>query len=48
MFALAPDAQTARTMLLDGEPEGGLVEQDLFESPEVWDTAQCMKVWGGG
>ena len=48
MVALAPDAETARRMLMDGEPAGGQVDRDLFASPVVWEAPNCLKVWGGG
>lgn len=48
MFAYAPDVETARRMLCEGEPEGGAVSTELTAEPEVWGTANCMKVWGGG
>lgn len=46
MLALAPDVETARRMLMAGETEGGHVEQVLSAEPEVWETPNCLKVWG--
>ena len=46
MFALAPDVETARKMLL--KQCSFLPEADLQKEPQVYTEPFALSVWGGG
>ena len=46
MFALAPDADTARKMLL--EKCNYLPDNELRIEPDVYDEPFALAIWGGG
>jgi len=46
MFALAPDVETARKMLL--EDTSYIPDEDLSQEPKVYTSPVAVVVWGGG
>jgi hypothetical protein len=46
MFALAPDVETARKLLL--EKCSYLPKEDLMKEPSVYTKPFALDVWGGG
>lgn len=47
MFALAPDVETARKILLEKE-DSNLIKSELMADPDVIETEEGFVVWGGG
>lgn len=49
MFALAPDVETARRLVLDSmDWESSTAEQDLKSEPDVYETEFGLALYGGG
>jgi len=48
MFALAPDVETARKLIIEQERGSECVIRDLATEPLVVEKPEGFAVWGGG